>query len=62
VLKGTHFVLVEDVKAKTVEILYSPRQNMICGTALNIGSIVCSCVSTENGTTKVGTLIVATLL
>jgi hypothetical protein len=25
-------------------------QNMTCGIALNVGSIVCSCVSTQKGT------------
>jgi len=50
VLKGTHSVSVENVTAKTVEMLNSLRQNMNCGTALNIGSITCSCVSTQKGT------------
>ena len=49
VLKGTHFVSVEDVKAKTVETL-TAIQNMTGGIALNTGSIVCSCVSTLKGT------------
>ena len=43
VLKGTHFVSVENVKAKAAEILNG-------GTALNSGSIICSRVSTQNGT------------
>jgi len=48
VLKGTHFVSAEDVKAKTTDTS-TALQNMTCGTALNIGSIVCSCVSTQKG-------------
>ena len=49
VLKGTHFMPVEDVKAKTAESLNSLTE-MTCGIALNIGSTVCSCVSTQKGT------------
>jgi hypothetical protein len=49
VLKGTHFVSVENVTAKMAEILRA-LQNMSCGIALNVDSIVCSCVSTQKGT------------
>jgi len=49
VLKGTHFVLVENVEAKQRRSS-TALQNMNCRTALNIGSIVCSCVSTQKGT------------
>ena len=40
---------VESVKAKTAESS-TALQNVNGGIALNIGSIVCSCVSTQKGT------------
>jgi len=49
VLKGTHLVLVENVKAKTVDILNSLTEYDLWN-SLNIGSIVCSYVSTLKGT------------
>jgi hypothetical protein len=50
VLKGTHFFLsVGDVKAKTTEILNSfPESDL--QNCLKVGSIVCSCESTQKGT------------
>ena len=48
VLKGTHFVLVENVKKQRRPS--TALKNMTCGIALNIGSIVCSCKSTRKGT------------
>jgi hypothetical protein len=50
VLKGTHFLSVEDVKAKTRRRSSTAFQKMICRIALNVGSVVCSCVSTQKGT------------
>jgi len=49
VLKGTHFVSVENVKQKRWRST-TTLQNMTCGIALNIGSVICSCVSTQKGT------------
>jgi len=49
VLKGTHFVSVENVKAKTVEILNSLTEHDLRNCFVH-GSIVCSCVSTQKGT------------
>ena len=40
---------VENVKQKQWRAS-TALQNMTCGTALNIGSIICSCVSTQKGT------------
>ena len=40
---------VENVKAKTVEILNSLTEHDL-RIALTIGSVVCSCVSTQKGT------------
>ena len=48
VLKGTHFVSVENVKAKRRRSS-TAFQNMTCGIALNIASTVCSCVSLQKG-------------
>ena len=49
VFRGIHFVSVESVKEKRRRSS-TALQNMTCGIALNIGSIVCSCVSTRKGT------------
>jgi len=48
VLKGTHFVFVENVKAKQVEIFNSLTEHDLRN--LKNGSIVSSCVSTQKGT------------
>jgi hypothetical protein len=42
-LEGTHFVLAEEVKAKTVEVL-SIHAGNIHTIALNSGNFLCSCV------------------
>jgi len=49
VLKGTQFVLAENMKQKRWRSS-TALQNMTCGIALSIGNIVCSCVSTQKGT------------
>jgi transposase len=48
VLKGTHFVSIQNVKEKQVEILNSLTEDDLRN--LKIGSIVYSCVSTQKGT------------
>jgi len=50
VLKGTHFVSVKNVKAKTAEILSSLTEHDLRN-CFEHGSIVCSWVSTQNLTT-----------
>jgi hypothetical protein len=45
-LRGTYFVSVENVKAKRRRSS-TALKNMTCEIALNIGSIVCSCVNSE---------------
>jgi histone-lysine N-methyltransferase SETMAR len=50
VLKGTHFVSAENVRAKTAEILNSLIEHDLQNCFLNIGSIVCSCVLTQKRT------------
>ena len=49
VLKGTHFVSAEHVKQKRRRSS-TALQNITCRIASNIGSILCSCVSTQKGT------------
>ena len=55
-LKGTHFVSVENVKAKRRRSS-TASQSMTCGIALNIGSIICSCVSTQKGNILKGIVV-----